>query len=125
MRRLFGLTGVLGALALAGCAREQKSPPFPAAPEGVATNAPAHGQSLIVTPEEGLKGEVSWVNQNLRFVVITFPAGQLPALDQRLNLYRRGLKVGEVKISGPQRDDSIVADILTGDAAAGDEVRDR
>jgi hypothetical protein len=34
------------------------------------------------------------------------------------------LKVGEVRVSGPQRDDNIVADLVTGTAAAGDEVRE-
>jgi hypothetical protein len=42
-----------------------------------------------------------------------------------MNVYRRGLKVGEVKVTGPQRDDNIVADITAGEAAVGDEVRDR
>ena len=57
--------------------------------------------------------------------MITFPVGQMPALDQRLNVYRRGLKAGELKISGPQSDDSIVADIVAGEAEPGDAVRDK
>ena len=40
-------------------------------------------------------------------------------------LYRRGLKAGEIKITGPQLEDNVVADIVAGDAEAGDEVRDR
>ena len=35
------------------------------------------------------------------------------------------LKVGEVKITGPQRDDHIVGDLTTGEAQVGDEVRDK
>jgi hypothetical protein len=35
------------------------------------------------------------------------------------------LKAGEVKISGPQRDNNIVADLVNGDAQVGDEVRDQ
>ena len=54
-----------------------------------------------------------------------FAVGQMPMLEQKLNVYRGGLKTGEVRITGPQRDDNIVADIVVGDAAAGDEVRDR
>jgi hypothetical protein len=65
------------------------------------------------------------VNAGARFVVLTFPIGQMPALERRLNVYRRGLKVGEVKITGPQRDDNTVADVLAGEAQAGDEVRDK
>ena len=40
-------------------------------------------------------------------------------------LYRSGLKSAEVKIVGPQQDTSIVADIISGDARAGDTVRDQ
>ncbi len=60
-----------------------------------------------------------------RFVVLSFPVGQMPAMGQSLFLYRDGLKTGEVKITGPQRDNNIVADVVTGDAQAGDEVRDQ
>jgi hypothetical protein len=72
-----------------------------------------------------LDGRIAWVNSNLQFVVITFPIGQMPAVDQRLNIYRHGLKVGEVRITGPQNDDNIVGDILAGEAAPGDSIRDR
>jgi len=47
----------------------------------------------------------------------------MPATNQKLYLYREGLKVGEVKITGPQADDNVVADIVTGEAQVGDEVR--
>jgi hypothetical protein len=40
-------------------------------------------------------------------------------------LYRRGLKVAEVRIAGPQYDDNIVADVLEGEAELGDEARNR
>jgi hypothetical protein len=87
--------------------------------------AKAPSQQLIVTPENGLTGKVEMVNQNARYVVLSFPIGHLPAMEQRLNVYRRGLKVGEVKVSGPQIEDNVVADIVEGDSAAGDEVRDK
>jgi hypothetical protein len=35
------------------------------------------------------------------------------------------LKVAEVKVTGPQRDNNIVADLVSGDAQVGDEVRDQ
>jgi hypothetical protein len=47
----------------------------------------------------------------------------MPLVDQHLNLYRRGLKVGEVKITGPQQDDNIVGDLVSGDSEPGDEAR--
>ena len=40
-------------------------------------------------------------------------------------LFRSGMKVGEVKITGPQRENNIVADLVTGEAQIGDEVRDQ
>jgi hypothetical protein len=59
-----------------------------------------------------------------RFVVLNFPICSLPMQDQHLNVYRRGKKVGEVKITGPKRDDNIVAEILDGVPCVGDVVRD-
>ena len=70
-------------------------------------------------------GKVVKVNATARFVVLSFPVGHLPAMEQRLNVTRRGLKVGEVKITGPQQEENIVADIVAGDAEEGDEVIDK
>jgi hypothetical protein len=96
---------------------------------GTAISNPAEpkapAQKLIVTPENGLVGKVEMVNQNARYVVLSFPIGHLPALEQHLSVYRRGLKIGEVKVSGPQIEDNIVADIVAGDSEPGDEVRDK
>jgi hypothetical protein len=94
---------------------EQKPPPIP----------PAAEPKLIVTPENSLIGKVATVNASARFVVLSFPVGHLPPVEQKLNVNRRGLKVGEVKITGPQLDENIVADITAGDVEPGDEVRDR
>ena len=44
---------------------------------------------------------------------------------QALALYRQGQKIGEVKVTGPQQDDNIIADITSGEAEAGDEVREK
>jgi hypothetical protein len=40
-------------------------------------------------------------------------------------IYRSGLKVAEVKITGPRQDNNIVADLFSGDAQVGDNVRDQ
>jgi hypothetical protein len=128
MRILFCLAGALlaAALALAGCARNKAATgqSFPGSGSVMATNA-STGESVIITPSNGIEGKVSSVNANLRFVVLTFPIGRLPALNRRLNLYRNGLKVAEIIVTGPQRDDSIVADIIAGEAQTGDQARDR
>lgn len=89
-----------------------------------ATNAPSTNEIFTVTPEEGLIGRVATVNANLGFAVLTFPVGQMPPVDDRLNVYRNGTKVGELKVTGPQREDNTVADIVSGDAEKGDEVRE-
>jgi hypothetical protein len=78
-----------------------------------------------VTPGNGLLGKVVKVNVAGRFVILNFPIGHLPSIDQQLNVYRQGLKVGEVRVSGPQMDDDIVGDLVKGEAQGGDEVRDR
>jgi len=78
---------------------------------------------LIVTPSTVTTATVTWVNSTAKFVVLTFPIGHLPAENQLMTLYRRGLKVGDVKVTGPKKDDNVVADLLDGDAELGDEVR--
>jgi hypothetical protein len=120
---------LLPALASFGCAHNQHGPlhqPFDSLPPATFTPVPKTGtQQVIVTPETGLAGKVVKVNSGGRFVVLNFPVGHLPAIDQRLNVYRQGLKVGEVKISGPQLEDNVVGDLVSGNAEAGDEVRDQ
>ena len=83
------------------------------------------GSSLIITPDASLAAKVVSYNATGRFVVLSFSVGQMPGMGQTLFLYHDGLKAGEVKISGPQRDNNIVADLVNGDAQVGDEVRDQ
>jgi hypothetical protein len=125
MRVEFAL-GLACALGVLGCAHRNSAAPKPArAPGEPNYNASASNHTLIVTPDKGLVGKVVTVNAAARFVVLNFPIGHLPQLEQQLNVYRLGLKVGEVKVTGPQRDDNIVGDVTSGDVVVGDEVRDR
>jgi hypothetical protein len=101
-------------IALVGCAHSKPK-----------TEAPAAPSTTIVTPDSSLAGRVVSYNSTGRFVVLNFPSRQMPNMDQRLFLYRAGLKVAEVKVTGPQNDDNIVADLASGDAKIGDEVRNR
>lgn len=110
---------ISGVIFISGCASKKSAGPQGAA-AGIPTSAP---QKLIVTPDDSLVGKVAMVNQGFRFVVLNFPIGHLPAPEQHLNLYRRGVKVGEVKVTSQQYDDNVVADISTGDAEVGDEAR--
>ena len=112
----------MAVLVLAGCAGHRGGQPaFSEIPGSGGGLGP--GGKLIMTPDTLLVGQVAKVDVEGRFVVMTFPIGHLPLLNQRLSLYRRGLKVGEVRVTGPQLDDNVVGDIAAGEAQAGDEVR--
>jgi len=112
---------ILAAL-VSGCATHS-APPKQPAPQP--TNVSAANPEPIVTPDSSLSAKVVRFNPVGRFVVLSFPVGQMPQMGQMLCIYRAGMKVGEVKITGPQRDNDIVADLTTGDAEAGDDVRDQ
>jgi hypothetical protein len=127
MRTLALLAALLVVMTSTGCFwhHKQQVPP-PAVVDltrrAADTNASA-AEKFVVAPDESLSGRVSSVNPNLRFAVLTFPLGQMPTLDSRMNVFRNGAIVGEIKVTGPQRDDNTVADIVLGDAQKGDEVR--
>lgn len=95
-------------LLLAGCASRDKN---------------RGQQGIIVTPGGSLPGTVVSASPTARFVVVRFPIGEMPAIDRRMSAYREGLKVADLKITGPRRDTHIVADVIAGECRAGDEVR--
>src|ERR1051325_5256479 len=113
-------------LLTAGCIFRRHTPAAPAsasAPPPVSPTARTN-LALIVTPGQATTGRVASVNTAGRFVVLTFQLGTMPALEKRMSVYRSGLKVGEVKVTGPQLDINIDADIVTGECRVGDEVRE-
>jgi len=116
MKLRLGLLAVL-LVGFAGCVSQ---PPAPAPGKNGEPES-----KLIVTPESLLVGTVTAFNTAGRFVVLDFPVGRLPALDQMMFIYRQGLKVGEVRVTGPERDHNTVADLISGEAAKGDEARDK
>ncbi|MGH7942372.1 MAG: hypothetical protein ACREFR_14995 [Limisphaerales bacterium] len=121
MRSCLFFSVFLAGLVISGCASHSRprhqSPP----PTSVSTTP----HEPIVTPDTSFQAKVVRYNSVGRFVVLNFPIGQMPQVGQTLGVYRAGLKVGEVKITGPQRDDDIVADLTTGAAEAGDNVREQ
>ena len=122
--RPFLPTLLVGWLLLAGCAAHRGS--SASFSEVTISGKPATSspsQKAIVTPDNLLVGKIAKVNMEGKFVILTFPIGHLPALEQRLSVYHQGLKTGEVRATGPQLDDSVVGDLVTGDAQPGDEVR--
>jgi hypothetical protein len=118
---------VLGATLLAGCGMWRHSSGsakiVPPTPVVRATNGPSTGEKVTITPETGLEGKVIRVNENARFAVLNFQVGGMPAIGQELDVFRHGLKVAEVKVTGPESMDNIVADITDGDTQVGDEIR--
>ena len=106
---------LLFALACSGCAHKKPA-------QAATSPAPREGPEakVVKTYPAGIVSRVAPVG---RFVILTFPLAQMPAVAQRLVVYRQGAKVGEVRVSGPQRNNNIVADIVTGEPQVGDEVR--
>ncbi len=114
---------VLCSILACGCAQNKsavRTKPRAAVP--AAANARTNA-NLIVTPGTRVSGRVASVNAASRFVIATFPLGTMPVIGQQLNVYREGLKVGEIKITGPQRDVSIAGDIITGNCQPGDDIK--
>jgi hypothetical protein len=112
----------------AGCAGKKRAGSGPTKATGAApagqTNSVATPKP-VVTPDTGLAGKVVSYNDVGRFAVMNFPSGRLPAVEQRLFVYRQGLKVGEVKVDTWQLGENAVADLVSGEAKPGDEVRDK
>ncbi len=115
---------------LSGCSLwpwQNKSEAPVAAKSTPATNAVVAEKNgkdkLIVTPETLPVGKVVRVNETARFAVLNFPIGNMPQPQQMMNVYRRGLKVGEVKVTALRQDNNTVADIVKGEAQIGDEIR--
>ena len=78
----------------------------------------------VITPNFRSTGKITMVNMEGRFVVLSYPVGAIPEVNHRLSVYRDGLKVAELKVSGPQRDISTVADIVAGSVQMQDDVRE-
>ena len=70
-----------------------------------------------------LTARIASVNEKLRFVVVDFTNSRLPAIDEKLSVYRVGEKVAEIKVSGPYRNTTVAADIIAGEVKYGDEVK--
>lgn len=82
-----------------------------------------YGTRATGTLQTVLAGRIKEVNEKARFVIISFPIGRMPQPGQLMWVYRDGQRVGRIKITGPQMDLNIAADILEGDAQLEDEVR--
>jgi hypothetical protein len=117
MRNMTHVFLVAAVVAVAGCASNQE-------PKYADLGTPTP-QNPVVKSADDLTGRIASYNSIGRFAVLNFPVTRMPAVGQTLFVFRDGLKVGEVKVTGPQRDDNIVADLTKGEAQSGDQVRDR
>ena len=86
---------------------------------GRGTNAP------VVRPSSVLVGRIDSINVKVRYVIVSFPIGLLPAVGSQLDVYRDGLKVAELKATPPQENNLTAADIIAGECRMGDEVRSK
>jgi hypothetical protein len=111
--------GVLcGAVWLTGCARTGRIADIQA------PVAPPKPGEVVITPDFKASGKVVKVNSEARFVILDFAINSVPQPERKLNVYRSGLKVGEIKVTGPERDNNTVADLIAGEAQVNDEVRE-
>jgi len=113
--RIVGAALLAGAVALAaaGCATrpirpDTARPAKPTPPPSPLAAAPA---KLLV------------VNTEHQFVVLDFSGRLVPPLGTRLTVSREGKPVGVVRVTGPVRGWTAVADILEGELRVGDEAR--
>jgi hypothetical protein len=70
-----------------------------------------------------MTARIASVNDKLRFVIVDFTNSRQPSVDEKLGVYRVGEKVAEIKISGPYRNTTVAADIVSGEVKYGDEVK--
>ena len=123
---------LLAVLLAAGCAgtKDSKDGTAKPAPKEKSKSStppkPAKAQpnpAPTIEPVSAFSGKVVLVNAPLRYIVVEGTIGRLPPVDQKLNVYRDGQRVGEAVVSGQSRGANFAADITLGDARVGDTVR--
>lgn len=87
--------------------------------------APSEATNAVPATETVLpaSGRVHSLNPGLRFLVADYTLGGMPPLHSRLGVYRNNEKIGEIRLSGPERNGFVAADILEGVLQIGDEIR--
>lgn len=90
-------------------------------PSKPAKNQP--NSAPVITPVSAFAGKVVLVNAPLKYVVVEGVIGRLPPVDQSLNVYRDGQRVGVVIVSNQARGANFAADLTQGEVRVGDTVR--
>lgn len=83
--------------------------------ELTSTNAPLRLATAFET-------KIRLVNDELKFVVLDYSFEPMPPLETRLSVFRGEQRVGSIKITGPVRDGTVIAIILSGSLRMGDTV---
>ena len=113
---------LLAAIALAGSGCFWRKQAAPEQTSAFTIRTPGN-TNVVMTPAASPVGRVVSVNAQAKFAVISFPIGQLPANETKFSVFHGGVKVGEIKISGPAQDTFTIGDLTMGTAQDGDEVR--
>lgn len=92
------------------------------APATAALPEPARTNEVRLTVDDAPHGLVLRVSTKARFATLSFPLARLPEPGQYLDVWRTNSIVGQVRVSGPGRDEVIIADLVAGDCQSGDEV---
>ncbi len=124
------LVSLFAALLAAGCVgtstTESGAKPANGNSKSPAATKPARSlpaPAPVIEPVAAFTGKIVLVNGPLKYVVIEGVIGRLPPVDQSLNVYRDGQKVGVVVVSNQMRGSNYAADLTLGDARTGDLVR--
>ena len=99
-----------GAAPMAGTAASATNPVLPRYP--------------IVKVVDRSTGRVATVSTQALFVVVDFGFNPLPRPEQRLTVFRTNQPVGTLRMTGAPNGSFMAADIMSGEARPGDEVRD-
>ncbi len=68
-------------------------------------------------------GRIHSVHPGLQFVVVDYTLGGIPSFQSLLPVYRGDQKVGQIRLTGPERNGFVAADVDEGLLQVDDEVR--
>jgi hypothetical protein len=123
MRRISWAGAVMGiAVVVAGCKSNTSARQAPLWSIGQ-TNLPTTAASLPARRATVIPGRIDAVNARIKYVVISYPLGPLPAVGTSLGVYRNATRIAEVRVTLPQKNNLTAADIVSGECQIGDEVR--
>lgn len=121
MRRQFHGTFLVLLMLIVGCASHP--PASHPTGDGEADAGSEEARSYpLVKPVLLMPGKVVSFREQLRFAVLDFGIHPLPVEGTVLEVRRLGVKVGELRVSGPNSASRTVADLVAGQVAPGDEV---